>query len=206
MSVDSLDALGRLVKNTQNPRLMAAFKALNFGQKCDSQALSLNAVLCTALEIYCQCRSIETTFVALLPKILHLAHSRFGFLAEIRYRANTPYLHSHAVTNIYKPDFGPYDIVSNLQFHNLDTLNGAILTSRQPVISNDPQGDPRRGGIPFGHTELHTFIGLPFLLEDQLFGCIALANRPDGYDINVADFLAPLCCIASLLIAADRHV
>ncbi|MCZ6773244.1 MAG: hypothetical protein O7G83_14875 [Proteobacteria bacterium] len=55
---------------------------------------------------------------------------------------------------MYKPNYGPHDIVSNLQFHNLDTLNGAVMTSRRPVLSNEPKRDPRSGGLPPGHARL----------------------------------------------------
>ena len=148
---------------------------------------------------------IVPALVHLLPTVLRVSRSEFGFLAEVAFNSSgDPYLKSHAVTNIYKPGFGLYDISSGLQFYNLDTLNGAILTSRQPVIANDPQTDPRRGGIPFGHAKLQAFMGLPFVLEDQLVGAVALANRPDGYTKTEVDFFAPLCRVSALLIAADR--
>jgi GAF domain-containing protein len=201
MTADSSDLLATMIQNAKNPYLSAAFEAL-----CDRQddTSKDDSALNSALETYCRSRNLESILVELLPEVLHLSDSSFGFLAEVRYRGDTPYLHSHAVTDIYKPGFGPHDIVSNLQFHNLDTLNGAILTSRQPVIANNPQTDPRRGGIPFGHAKLQAFMGLPFLLKDQLIGAVALANWPDGYTETEVDFFGPLCRVSALLIAADR--
>jgi len=149
--------------------------------------------------------NIEPALVHLLPTTLRTTRSEFGFLAEVAFNsAGDPYLKSHAVTDIYKPGFGLYDIVSGLQFYNLDTLNGAIMTERRPVLSNDPDSDPRSGGLPFGHTHLTAFLGLPFLLDGDIVGATALANRLDGYSQRDIDLLQPLCEIGALLIAAYR--
>ncbi len=149
--------------------------------------------------------NIEPALVHLLPTTLRTTRSEFGFLAEVAFNsAGDPYLKSHAVTDIYKPGFGLYNIVSGLQFYNLDTLNGAIMTERRPVLSNDPDSDPRSGGLPFGHAHLTAFLGLPFLLDGDIVGATALANRLDGYSQRDIDLLQPLCEIGALLIAAYR--
>jgi len=155
---------------------------------------------------YVNTSEIESAFVQLLPDVLLLSSSRFGFLAEVCYNsADRPYLQSHAVTNIYKPRYNHRDILTNLQFHNLETLNGAILTSRNPVLSNSPQQDPRSGGVPFGHLKIDAFLGLPFLVDGELVGALALANCPDGYLETEIQFLSPLCIIGGLIISDYRH-
>ena len=149
-------------------------------QKDQASAILLSA-LAQALTVYSVNESVTKAFVQLLPEVLHVSQSPFGFLAEVRYSTpNTPYLYSHAVTDIYKPGFGLYDIVTDLQFHNLDTLNGAIMTGRRPVLTNDPPNDPRSGGLPFGHAGLETFLGLPFLVDEELVGATSLGDRPGG--------------------------
>ena len=172
----------------------------------DQASAMLLAALAQALTIYSTTESVTKAFVHLLPEVLRLSQSPFGFLAEVRYSAiNKPYLYSHAVTDIYKPGFGLYDIITDLQFHNLDTLNGAIMTSRRPVLTNDPPNDPRSGGLPFGHAGLKAFLGLPFLVDDDLVGATSLGDRPDGYSEQEVELLAPLCEIGGLMIATDRN-
>ena len=145
----------------------------------DEVSAALLSALAQTLMIYSTTESVTKAFVHLLPEVLRLSQSPFGFLAEVRYSAmNKPYLYSHAVTDIYKPGFGLYDIVTDLQFHNLDTLNGAIMTGRRPVLTNDPPNDPRSGGLPFGHAGLKAFLGMPFLVDDDLVGATSLGNRP----------------------------
>ena len=166
----------------------------------------LLSALAESVSTYVDTSEIESTFVQLLPDILLLSGSRFGFLAEVCYNsADHPYLQSHAVTNIYKPRYDRRDILTNLQFHNLETLNGAILTSRNPVLSNSPQQDPRSGGVPFGHLKIDAFLGLPFLVGGELVGALALANCPDGYLETEIQFLSPLCIIGGLIISDYRH-
>ena len=158
----------------------------------------------SALAAYAHTPDLTATFVHLLPELLEIARSPFGFLAEIAYSGATPYLKSHAVVDIYKPNFTHRDIVSNLSFWNLDTLNGAIMTSRAPVVSNDPANDPRSGGVPSGHMTLQAFLGMPFLVDDQLLGALAIANKPGGYTDADVELFGDLAEIGGLLIAADR--
>ena len=174
-------------------------------QKNEASAALLSA-LAQSLTVYSSTESVTKAFVDLLPEVLRVSQSLFGFLAEVRYSAiNKPYLYSHAVTDIYKPGFGLYDIVTDLQFHNLDTLNGAIMTGRRPVLTNDPPNDPRSGGLPFGHAGLEAFLGLPFLVDGDLVGATSLGDRPGGYSEWEIELLTPLCEIGGLLIATHRN-
>ncbi len=172
----------------------------------DNASAALLSALAQSLTVYSTSESVTQAFVQLLPEVLRVSQSPFGFLAEIRYSApNKPYLYSHAVTDIYKPGFGLYDIVTELQFHNLDTLNGAIMIGRRPVLTNDPPNDPRSGGLPFGHAGLKAFLGLPFLVDDDLVGATSLGDRPGGYSEREVELLTPLCEIGGLLIATHRN-
>ena len=80
------------------------------------------------------------------------------------------------------------------------------MTSKAPVLSNNPEFDPRSGGVPFGHGKIKTYIGLPFLLDNELVGAVALANRPTGYHSTDIDLLAPLCQLGRLLISDWRYI
>ena len=55
------------------------------------------------------------------------------------------------------------------------------MTGQRPVLTNDPPNDPRSGGLPFGHAGLEAFLGLPFLVDDNLVGATSLGDRPGGY-------------------------
>lgn len=78
------------------------------------------------------------------------------------------------------------------------------MTGRHPVLTNDPPNDPRSGGLPFGHAGLEAFLGLPFLVDEELVGATSLGDRPGGYSEREVELLAPLCEIGGLLIATHR--
>jgi GAF domain-containing protein len=159
---------------------------------------------CRLLTHFNRHEDLIAAFVDVLPDTLELCESQFGFFAEICISySGQPYLQSHAVSNAYNGwPGGP--ILSGLQFHNLDTLNGAIITTGLPVLSNDPPNDPRSGGLPDGHRRMSSYMGLPFHFDGNLVGALAVANRPSGYDEAFIEYIRPFSLACSLVIGAWR--
>jgi PAS domain S-box-containing protein len=157
--------------------------------------------------------SEEYVFEQLLKDLLAITESEYGFIGEILHTVTgDPYLKTHAITNIAWSEqtrkFSVKNAPNGLEFHNLNTLFGNVITTRRPVISNNPAADSRRGGLPAGHPELKTFLGVPFLLGTEILGMAGIANRPRGYDEELVDFLGPfISTLASLIQAkkADRE-
>ncbi|MDJ0658522.1 MAG: PAS domain S-box protein [Crocosphaera sp.] len=162
-------------------------------------------------------------FNDLLENLLNLTESEYGFIGEIFYsdrgepyleethmkvRGN-PYLKTHALTNIAWNEetrkFYDENAPQGMEFHNLKTLFGAVITTGKPVIANDPNSDPRRGGLPEGHPSLDAFLGLPFYHDNQLVGMVGVANRPGGYDQDVIDYLQPFLTTCANLIKGYRN-
>ena len=148
-------------------------------------------------------------FENLLTNLLSLTQSKYGFLGEILHTTEgQPYLKTHAITNLawnlemqeLYERFAP-----NLEFFNLQTLFGAVITTGKPVLSNDPLHDERSGGLPRGHPPLQGFLGLPFYYGDRLVGMAGIANRPGGYDEQIITYLQPLLVSCGTLIEAFRN-
>jgi PAS domain S-box-containing protein len=148
-------------------------------------------------------------FENLLINLLSLTQSEYGFLGEILSTPEgQPYLKTQAITNIAwnQETRELYDrFAPNLEFFNLKTLFGAVITTGQPVLSNDPINDPRGGGQPIGHPPLRAFLGLPFYYGDRLVGMAGIANRPGGYDEEIIAYLQPLLVSCGTLIEACRN-
>jgi len=148
-------------------------------------------------------------FEALLQLLLKFSGSEYGFVGEVLYDDNKqPYLKTHALTNIAWTDelkkFYSENAPKGLEFRNLKTLFGAVLTSGQLVISNAPVNDPRKGGLPQGHPPLNAFLGLPIYNDQQMVGMIGAANRPGGYDQKLVDEIQPVLTTYANLILARR--
>lgn len=149
------------------------------------------------------------TFEYMLTQLLSLTESEYGFIGEVLHRDNgDPYLKTHAITNIAwseeTREFFEKNAPNGLEFSNMKTLFGVVITSEEAVISNDPANDPRSGGLPHGHPDMNCFMGLPFKYDDVTVGMVGIANRPKGYTEDDAEDLSPFLATCASLIHAYR--
>ena len=154
----------------------------------------------------------KSIFNKLLTDILVLTDSEFGFIGEVLYRDDSPYLKTFAISNIAWNDetrqFYDEHAPQGMEFTNLKTLFGAAICTGKPTIANDPPNDSRAGGIPDGHPPLNAFLGIPFLRDGKVIGMFGIANRPNGYDQALVDFLNPVTSTCSHIVEAlkaDRY-
>lgn len=153
---------------------------------------------------------VHELFENLLKDLLSLTRSEYGFIGEILHDPDRrPYLKAHAVTNIAWNEtireFYEKHKETGLEFHNLRTLFGAVITTGMPVIANDPANDPRSGGLPAGHPPLKAFLGLPFYAGGGIIGMVGLANRSNGYGEELVEYLQPLLTTCATIIEAYRN-
>ncbi|QCU89904.1 PAS domain S-box protein [Thiomicrorhabdus sediminis] len=151
----------------------------------------------------------QKAFDGLLNDILTLTESEYGFIGEVLYRQdNEPYLKTYAITNISWNEntrtFYEKNAPVGMEFYNLHSLFGVALTTGEPVISNNPYQDPRRGGLPEGHPDLNAFLGVPIHYDGKLVAMIGIANRLDGYDEKLIDFLNPLLVTIGQLVSSAK--
>ncbi|WP_395827313.1 ATP-binding protein [Archangium violaceum] len=187
---------------------------------CEStaeQALRASNLLLQALtEVqteFIQGQDVHRLFDKLLSVLLKLTGSEYGFIGEVLHTPEgQPYLRTYAITNIAWTDelraFFAREAPKGMEFRNLQTLFGAVMTSGNPVVANAPDSDPRRGGLPKGHPPLRAFLGLPFHSATEMVGMVGIANRPGGYDDQVIAFLQPLlatCCAILQGLRSERR-
>jgi signal transduction histidine kinase len=148
-------------------------------------------------------------FARLLTLMLEETQSEYGFIAEIlRDPEGKPYLRSFALTNIAWTDelrtIYDANILKGLEFRNLHTLFGEVMTSEQPVLTNEAPSHPKAAGVPPGHPPLRAFLGVPYRVHGELVGMVAIANRPNGYDQGHIEFLQPLLTTCGIITYAWR--
>lgn len=179
----------------------------------DRHTLEKQAEMLTALtraqSTYITESKPREAFGELLELLLSVTESEYGFIGEVMYREDgTPYLKTYAITDISwdhaTRTFYEENAPAGLEFTNMATLFGQVITSGNAVIANDPSKDPRSGGIPADHPDLNAFLGLPFFLKDDLLGMVGVANRQGGYDEEIAAFLDPLLSTCAHLIRGHR--
>lgn len=149
------------------------------------------------------------TFAHMLDQLVRLTDSEYGFIGEVLYdEAGEPFLRMHGLSDISwsAESRKVFERMRSggFEFHNLDSLFGAVVRTAAPVIANHPATDPRRGGVPAGHPALGSFLGLPLLHGGQLIGMIGLANAPGGYREGVVAELEPMTATCATMIIALR--
>lgn len=154
-------------------------------------------------------RDARTVFDGMLEALLHLTDSEYGFIGEVFYEEDgTPFLKTHAITNIAWNEETQrlYDenIEQGLEFRNMSTLFGNVITTGSVVIANDPATDRRGRGVPKGHPPLNAFLGLPFFHRGELIGMVGIANREQGYDEQLVESLQPFLTTCTNIILSVR--
>ena len=145
-----------------------------------------------------------------LDSLLQMTRSEYGFIGEILQDAQGKnFLKTHAITNIAwneeTRDFYQQNAPSGMEFYNHDTLFGYTVKSGRMLISNRPGDDSQAGGLPPGHPDLNTYLGLPIYSGAEFVGMAGIANREGGYDQKLAQYLAPLLNTLGMLLSAYRN-
>lgn len=59
-------------------------------------------------------------------------------------------------------------------------LIGALTEDPRPLRLDDLTTDPRSGGVPEGHPEMHSFLGVPIPVRTEVFGNLYLTEKRSG--------------------------
>ncbi len=162
-----------------------------------------------AQENYITEENPQQVFDSLLNTIVSLTDSEYGFLDEVLLDENGEmYKLSLALSDIswneeYQKLYSELR-ARNLEFRNLKNLAGAPAVTGKTVIANEVAHDTRSGGIPAGHPLIHSFMGVPLYFGGELVGVAGIANRPNGYDEQLVQFLEPFFSTCSSIIHAVR--
>lgn len=68
-------------------------------------------------------------------------------------------------------------------------LIGAIMRGRKPVVLDDMGSDHRSSGFPENHPPMESFLGVPIIVGDHLYGMLYLSNKINGEKFNEEDLL-----------------
>lgn len=164
----------------------------------------------------------NTIFDGLLSSLLEITNSEYAFIGEVHFQANSsanmedtclkirgiPYLQTHSMTNITGSEethqLYAKQQATGMRFTNIKTLFGEVIMTKKPFITNNLSTDPSQGSTPTGHPPLNAFLGIPFFSASELIGVVGLANRPEGYDATLIEFLQPFLTTCSNLMEGYR--
>jgi PAS domain S-box-containing protein len=173
---------------------------------------ALGAIISRVQSRFIRAGAPADVFDPLLTDLLEFTLCEFGFIAEVLHHPSDghAFLRMSVITDV------SWNLATQamyerhrsgeqpIEFHNLDTLFGAAVLGREPVIANDPPSDPRSSGLPRNHPPLESFLGVPLFHGGDMVGLVGLANRPGGFDETLVDFLRPLFASIANIIGAVR--
>jgi PAS domain S-box-containing protein len=148
-------------------------------------------------------------FEEALQNLLEFTGSEYGFIGEIKHDEDGAiYLKTCAITNIAwnkeTRDLYEKSIEDGLEFRSLDSLFGYVVKTGNRIITNNAGSHEQAGGVPDGHPQLDSFMGLPIYNGPEFVGMIGVANRPNGFNQSLATLLEPFCGTIGALIAAKH--
>jgi PAS domain S-box-containing protein len=138
--------------------------------------------------------SVKEVSVRILDDAKRLTGSKYGYVGYIDPKTG------NLVTATMTGDIWDECKVKNkdIIFEKFCGLWGWVLDNKKPLMTNDVKGDKRSSGTPRGHIPIKRFLSIPSIVEDELVGQIALANKEEDYserDIETVQRLANLYAI-----------
>ncbi|MBZ2169561.1 EAL domain-containing protein [Marinobacter sp. F4216] len=203
LDLDVLRSLASIIEDELERSIVAADKG-------DYLQISLmNRAIHRAQNMFLSSTDDRAAFEQVLHDLLTLTGSQFGFIGEVRHReSDQPFLQIDAISNIAWSDeteaFYQQIERRGMVFENVDNLLGRPMMTGEVIISDNVTEDPRGGGLPQGHPQLNTYIGIPVFSGEKQVGLIGLANRLEGYRKGLAEELAPLLQTIGNLIGHKR--
>ncbi len=152
----------------------------------------------------------------ILDQALEPTQSEFGFVGVLLGGQTLRLLiheglkwHPTINREFYESKMRAYREQHHLDFNESENLVSHVIKHKESVLSNSPSTDPRSGGIPAGHPRLHSFLGVPAIIGNEVVGMIGLANRASGYTdeerCRVEGLMDAVCTVYRLYVATLRE-
>ncbi len=196
-SVIDVEAHGRTVAFHDRSVRLTAIRDVSAQRRADPTIRRQNAVLRGINRIF-ESAMASATAADLGRVCLEVAEettdSQFGFIGEI---GEDGLLHDVAISDPGWEACRMVDATGQRRppgFFPIHGIYGRVLRDGKSLLTNDPDADPDRIGLPPGHPPLTAFLGVPLVSEHRTTGMIAVANRPGGYtrdQLETLEALAP---------------
>ena len=110
-----------------------------------------------------------------------LTESKFGFIGELNSKG---LFDTIAISNpgwdVCK--MSGTDKVRSIKNMKISGVDRSTLREENSRIVNDPASHPDRTGVPKGHPQITSFLGVPLKEDGKTIGMIGLGNKESGYD------------------------
>ncbi|MFZ6656688.1 PAS domain S-box protein [Undibacterium sp. TJN19] len=178
------------------------------------QQRALSDAIAKAQALFIKESDQEKGFESLLAAILKLTNSEYGFISEVQNSAGSNNANSDPSLKTTVVAWHVKDQLSfassqeartkGLSFLQLKPLFATALQTATPVIAQSLPEHALSDVFPDGQAPLKSFLAIPVQYDDELLALVGIANRKDGYDHQLIEFLRPLFSTLGQLISAAR--
>ncbi len=197
-----IETYGRVVEHTPDgrpKRLAGTHRDITYKKEAElleRKQRQLLGFINKAQTIYLRDNNLSQACKEILPELLDIADSQFGFIGQMRIKQSQSCLFIQAISDVVwnydsNQAYQQYQ-AGELYFRQLDNLFGHVITAKKVVLTNKPASHPAAKGTPAGHPKILRFLGLPIFIREQVVGMIGLANKLSDYTEEDARFLQPL--------------
>jgi signal transduction histidine kinase len=83
-------------------------------------------------------------------------------------------------------------------------LLGALIRDARPLRTPDIDGHPLRSGFPPNHPPMHSFLGVPIVSRDRVFGNLYLTDKTGSAEFDIEDEQIAVLLAAHAAVAVDN--
>ncbi|MER7000776.1 GAF domain-containing protein [Streptomyces sp. NPDC000410] len=117
---------------------------------------------------------LRTALQHIVDSATELAAARYGALGIIDAERRTiTELFTSGLTDTERERIGPLP-------DGRRGIIGALIQDPRPLRLDDLTADPRSSGVPEGHPEMHSFLGVPIRVHNEVLGNLYLAEKRGG--------------------------
>jgi diguanylate cyclase (GGDEF)-like protein/PAS domain S-box-containing protein len=158
-------------------------KAESERKKAEESIYWQNAVLDAINKVFEEalvCETEKDVAQVCLSVAEKLTDSKFGFIGEVNKegRFDTIAMSDPGWDACKIPKTNAVKMIRNMEIRG---IWGKAIKQAKSVIVNDPVSDPESVGVPEGHPEITSFLGVSLRQGNKVFGMIGLANKEGGY-------------------------
>lgn len=213
----------QLIQRLDERVFLAVISDITERQKSEraiQQSTALLQGISTAQEQFIVDSDPRILFDELLNTVLELTGSTYSFISEVCHTNGNrptiettymkvkgkPAIKSHAIKNLsWSREPQALNSSQSPELSDLTPILTHIITTGKSIISNHPVTALPQADLPDECLPLQSFSGIPLYVDKKMVGIVGLANRLEGYDQALNDYLSPFLYTCSNIIDAFHN-
>lgn len=124
---------------------------------------------------------LEPLLIRITETATSLVKARYGALGVIGPDGN--------MSRFIPVGLEPHEIACIDHWPKGEGILGLLIKEPEPLRLRDVRDHPESRGFPEGHPPMHTFLGVPIRIRDQVFGNLYMTDKTDGAEFTGDDEL-----------------